>query len=122
MTSHDTDCNKPLVKFIVCIKCQCLSVTLVSYLTHVEHCLGLKEEAAPSYVDLIVKFDEPPTIVVCDICGVFKQVAGAIMDAHREICTKFVFEHDGNRFPFVPADIVPERSSWQNCRGEQKAC
>ena len=104
MTSHDTDCNEPVVKFIVCIKCQCLSVTLASYLTHVEHCLGLKEEAAPSYANLIVKFDDPPTIVVCDICGVFKQVAGAIMDAHREICTKFVFEHDGNRFPFVPAD------------------
>ena len=104
MTCHDTDCPAPLVKFVICVKCQCLSATLTSYLAHVANCLGLGEENAPDYTNLIVKFDVPPQIIVCDICGVFKQVAGAILDAHREICTKYVFEHDGDRFPFIPAE------------------
>ena len=104
MTCHGSECHEPVVKFIICVKCQCLSVTLTSYLAHVANCLGLGEDSAPAYADLIVRFEEPPQIIVCDICGVFKQVAGPVYDAHQEICAKYVFEHDGARFPFVPAD------------------
>ena len=94
MILHARDCHKPLVKFIVCLQCQCLSVTLTSYVAHVAGCLNLDQDHAPAYVDHIIKFDEPPQIVVCDICGIYKQKVGSIFDTHRRICARFILEHD----------------------------
>ena len=104
MFPHDLSCDKPLIKFICCVKCQHLSTTTESYLAHVKECIGLTANRAPVYTAHIVKFDVTPELGVCESCGVYRQREGVLLDAHRHICALYVRENENNRFPFLPSE------------------
>ena len=106
MEPHITECDAPLRKFIVCVKCQCLCLTVASYLAHVRECLGATPERAPNYVNHIVCFEEAPELGICQFCGVFRQRQGVLLEAHRHICGLYVREHQGDKFPFLPGEIA----------------
>ena len=112
MLLHANECTSPFVKFVVCPKCQCLCTTRASFEAHVEACIGLTKSAIPDYKLHIVKFDESPCLILCEICGMYKQRKGALMDAHRYICQRYIQEHDGGKFPYMPGEL-----KWTICNG-----
>ena len=105
MLPHADKCAAPYCKFIVCPKCQCLCATKASFDAHVESCLGLVQGCAPHYELHIVVFEEPPVLALCEICGMYRQRRGALLDAHRYICQRFIHEHDGGKFPLLPGEL-----------------
>ena len=105
MLPHGEQCGAPCIKFIVCPKCQSMCVTKASFDAHVATCLGAADVMLIEYELHIVKFDEPPCLVLCDACGMYKQRRGALMDAHRYICQRYVHEHTDVKFPYLPGEL-----------------
>ena len=112
MMPHGDGCGSPYCKFIICPKCQCMYATKSSFEAHVEVCLGQKDGRALDYELHIVQFEEPPCIGLCEICGVYRQRKGSLLDAHRYICQKYIHEHDGTKSPYMPGEL-----KWSVSRG-----
>ena len=106
MLPHAEFCSMPVTKFIVCVKCQCMLATQAGYVAHVATCLRLTGARMPDYEQHIVQFEEAPQLGMCDCCGVYRQRQGALLDMHRHVCQSYISEHDGDKFPLVPAEIT----------------
>ena len=105
MMPHDDGCGSPYIKFAICPKCQCMCATKSSFEAHIEVCLGTKDGRALDYELHIVQFEDPPCVGLCEICGVYRQRKGSLLDAHRYICQKYIQEHDGNKAPYMPGEL-----------------
>lgn len=105
MLPHAEKCAGSYRKFLVCPKCQCMCATKASFDAHIESCLGLTQGCAPHYEQHIVIFEEAPALAFCEICGMYRQRRGALLDTHRYLCQRFIHEHDGGKFPFLPGEL-----------------
>ena len=53
-----------------------------------------------------MQFEEAPQLGMCDCCDVYRKRQGALLDMHRHVCQSYISEHDGDKFPLVPAEIT----------------